>query len=195
MTVSGLSVTDADASADETFAVAATTAGADSGTTVNPASGSGALTDINATLHSGLTYNPGDDAPPTDMVMVTVADGQGATDTVNLIFNVAANPVQPVTLTGTTGKDVFFGTDHADQFVFAANSNHDTITNFKHGEDQIDLSAVVNTQDPAAWFSQHVTAVPNSNDMLVTIDAADTILVHNPVGTLTPNDFILHPGT
>src|SRR5438105_1169127 len=79
----------------------------------------------------------------TDMVTLTVADAHGAADTVNLIFNVADNPATPVTLAGTTGKDVFFGTGNADQFVFAAHSNHDTIMNFTHGQDHIDLSAVV----------------------------------------------------
>ena len=197
-TVSGLAVTDADATADELFTFSAATAGAGSGTAVLPASGSGHLADINSTLESGLTYDQGANPPTTDMVTLNVADAHGASDTVNLIFNVADNPAMPVTLTGTTGKDVFFGTDNADQFVFAARSSHDTIMNFTHGQDHIDLSAVVTgvatDVDAANWFSQHVAAVPGSNDVLITIDAADTIRLHNPIGTLTSHDFILHPG-
>ena len=193
-TISGLSVTDADASPSEVFTLATTSA---DGASVNPALDSGHLADINDTLQAGLTYDQSEDSPSSDAVAVTVTDAQGASDTVNLIFNVADNPATPVTLTGTTGKDVFFGTGNADQFVFAANSGHDTIMNFDSEHDRIDLSAVVTgvatDADAANWFSQHVAAVPNSNDVLITIDAADTIRLHNPVGSLTANDFILHP--
>jgi Ca2+-binding RTX toxin-like protein len=154
------------------------------------------LSDINATLQSGLTYDQGPTPTPTDMVTLTVADGHGATDTVHLIFNVAQNPAEPVTLAGTTGKDVFFGTGYQDQFVFAANSNHDTIMNFTPGQDHIDLSAVVTNSDVAGWFSQHVTVSPtNPSDELVSIDAADTIVLHGvSAASLTYHDFILHPG-
>ena len=195
-TVSGLSVTDADASSSEIFTLTAATAGAASGTTVSPASGSGHLADINAALESGITYDHGGNAPSTDMVTLTVTDAHGAADTVNLIFDVADNPATSVTLTGTTDKDVFFGTGHQDQFVFAAHSNHDTIMNFTPGQDHIDLSAVVTSSDASSWFSQHVAASPtNAADTLVTIDAADTIVLHNVLASnLSANDFILHPG-
>jgi Ca2+-binding RTX toxin-like protein len=163
---------------------------------VSPASSSGHLADINTTLESGVTYDQGGNPPSTDMVTLTVADAHGAADTVNLIFNVADNPDTPVTLAGTTGKDIFFGTGNQDQFVFAAHSNHDTIMNFTPGQDHIDLSAVVTTSDVSSWFSQHVAASPtNAADTLVTIDAADTIVLHNVLASsLSANDFILHPG-
>jgi VCBS repeat-containing protein len=199
-TVSGLSVTDADATASEIFTIAATTVGAASGTTVSPASSSGHLADINTTLQSGVTYDQGENPPSTDMVTLTVADAHGATDTVNLIFNVADNPATPVTLAGTANKDVFFGTGHQDQFVFAAHSNHDTIMNFTPGQDHIDLSAVVTgvvtDSDASSWFGQHVAASPtNAADTLVTIDAADTIVLHGvTAASLSVHDFILHPG-
>jgi len=44
-----------------------------------------------------------------------------------------------VVLTGTADKDVLFGTGTQDQFVFAANMNHDTIRDFAPGYDKIDL--------------------------------------------------------
>ena len=185
-TLSGLAVTDVDATSTESFTMSATTAGAGSGSTVTPAAGSDTLANVNTTLNSGIIYHQG--SAPTDMVTLTVADGAGATDTVNLIFN-ATQTAGPVTLTGTTAKDVFFGTGYQDQFVFAANSNHDTIMSFKTGQDHIDLSAVASTSDPG-WFSQHVTAGTNPADTLVTIDAADTIVVRNV--HLTATDFILH---
>jgi VCBS repeat-containing protein len=192
-TISGLSVSDADATPSETFTISATTAGADSGSTVSPDSGSDVLASVNATLQSGITYDHGPTPTATDMVTLTVADGSGATDTVNFIFNVTETPVQPVTLAGTTAKDVFFGTGYQDQFVFGAGFNHDTVMNFTPGVDHIDLSAVVSTGNTATWFSQHVTAAANPADTLVTVDAADTIVLHNvQAANLTANDFILH---
>ena len=52
---------------------------------------------------------------------------------------------------------MFFGIlGHQDNFVFAANSDHDTIVNFKPGEDHdIDLPAFVVTSDISSWVAQH----------------------------------------
>lgn len=190
--VHGLKITDADAAAGEIFTLHAATA--DSGSNVSPSSGAGSLASINTTLGT-LTYNEGRGEPSTDKVTLTVADGHGATDTLNLIFNLREEGQENnVALTGTTGKDVFFGTVGPDQFVFAANSNHDTIVNFGPGHDHIDLSAVVTTLDVSAWMSQHVAASPmNSADTLITIDAADTILLKGVIASsLHASDFIVH---
>ena len=189
--VHGLSVTDADAAADETFTLAASTA--DSGSNVSPSSGSGSLDTINSALQT-VTYNEGSGEPSTDKVALTVTDGHGATDTVNLIFNLAENSEVPASLSGTTGKDVFFGTGYQEQFVFSANSNHDTIVNFTPGQDQIDLTAVVTTGSVSDWMAQHVAASPtNSADSLITIDSADTILLKGvKASSLHAGDFIVH---
>jgi hypothetical protein len=192
-TVSGLYVTDADASEIETFALDATT-GASPGSSVTTLIDPDhrLLTDINAVLETGVTYNPGSPQPLTDSVKFTVTDGSGNSDTVNFIFNQAGQGPD-ITLTGTPEKDVFFGTESHDQFVFAASSNHDMIMNFTSGQDQIDLSAIVTTNDVEGWFSQHVAVSPtNSQDTLVTIDAADTIVLRN-ITNVSVNDFILHP--
>jgi hypothetical protein len=191
--VHGLSVTDADAAADETFTIAAATD--DSSSNVNPSSGTGSLADINSTLHT-FTYNEGSGEPATDKVTLTVTDGYGATDTVNLIFNLAESSDDHVNLNGTTGKDVFFGTGYQDQFVFAANSNHDTILNFTPNQDHINLTAVVPTDIDAAWIAQHAAASStNSADTLITIDAADTILLKGVnAANLHASDFIVHSG-
>ncbi|MVT65075.1 hypothetical protein GPL21_08135 [Bradyrhizobium pachyrhizi] len=193
-TISGLTVTDADATADETFTMAAvTTPGA--GSSVAPSSQEGLLSGINTALGSpGLVYNPGQTAPATDKIALSVTDGHGATDTVNLIFNVQQDPPQPVTLTGTSDKDVFFGSGYQDKFVFAPNFNHDTILNFTPGEDQIDLSTVVSASTFSTWFDQHVATSPtNSADTLITVDGADTITLHNVAkASLSQNDFIIH---
>lgn len=190
--VSGLYVTDTDATETETFNFTATT-GASPGSSVGPSIDPGHLVDINTALETGVTYNPGENPQPlSDSVRFTVTDGSGRSDAVNFIFNVSGQ--EGITLTGTPEKDVFFGTESRDQFVFAAGSNHDTIVHFTSGQDHIDLSAVVTTDDRDDWFRQHVAVSPtNPQDMLVTIDAADTIVLRN-VTNLSANDFILHPG-
>ncbi|MDA9432658.1 hypothetical protein XH88_12900 [Bradyrhizobium sp. CCBAU 51627] len=189
--VHGLAVTDADAAADETFTLQASTA--ESGSSVSPSSRTGALDTINSALQT-ITYNEGSGEPATDKVTLTVTDGHGATDMVNLIFNLAENSEIPANLSGTTGKDVFFGTGYQEQFVFAANSSHDTIVNFTPNQDQINLSAVVTTDNVSDWMAQHVAASPtNSADTVITIDSADTILLKGvTASSLHASDFIVH---
>ncbi|WP_375777440.1 VCBS domain-containing protein [Bradyrhizobium sp. ma5] len=193
-TISGLTVTDVDAGANENFTLAAAT-NPGSGSSVAPPALLGHLPDINTALGSpGLVYNPGETPPATDKIALSVTDGNGASDTVNLIFNVQQNPSQPVTLTGTGDKDVFFGSGSQDKFVFAPNFNHDTILNFTPGQDQIDLSTVVSTSTFSSWFDQHVATSPtNSSDTLITVDSADTITLHNvSKASLHQSDFIIH---
>ena len=182
--VHGISVSDADSAVDETFTLAAT---ADSGTSVDPASTSDTLATVNSALQT-LTYtDPGQSTATTDKVAITVTDGNGASDTVNLIFNLSEQG--PVTLASTQSKDVLFGTGHQDQFVFAANSNHDVILDFEHGQDHIDLTAVVTTDIDAAWIAQHVAA--SGADTLITINAMDTVLLKG-VANVQASDFIVH---
>ena len=188
--VHGLSVTDVDAAVDEPFELAAA---ANSGSNVDPASTSDTLANVNSALQE-LTYTePGESESATDAVAVTVTDGHNASDTVNLIFNLTQ---AGVSFAGTSGKDVFFGTGAGfeDQFVFAANSNHDTILNFTSDEDHIDLTAVVAGNIDAAWLAEHV-APANSDDTLIKIDAADTILLKGvTAANLHASDFIVHSG-
>ncbi|MBB4398094.1 VCBS domain-containing protein [Bradyrhizobium sp. ERR14] len=181
--VHGITVADADAAPDETFTL---TAAADSGTYVEPASTSDTLASVNSALQY-LTYaEPSQGAPATDKLAITVTDSHGASDTVNLIFNLAEQG--PVTLASTDSKDVLFGTGYQDQFVFAANSNRDIILDFTHNQDHIDLSAVVTTASVSDWMAQHVAA--SGTDTLITLDAANTILVKGV--SLQASDFIVH---
>jgi hypothetical protein len=151
-------------------------------------SGSSTLAGINATLNAGIVYDPGLTPPQTDMVSLTVADAFGATDTVNFIFNVAG-PLQggAVTLVSTSEKDVLFGTAHEDQFVFEANSNYDTVIDFTHGIDHIDLSALsfVNSGNIGDFLTS------SGGDTLITLDSNDIIVVRD-VASLQASDFILH---
>ena len=65
-------------------------------------SGTGSLASINQMLADGLVYTPDQDVPPTDMVTLTINDGDGQ-DTLNFIFNVTGtNP----TLSSTAGNDI-----------------------------------------------------------------------------------------
>jgi VCBS repeat-containing protein len=189
--VRGLSVTDADAAANEPFKIVATTH--DWGSFVSPSWKTGSLAEIDSKLQA-VTYWEGFGEPSTDRVKLTVTDGHGATDTINLIYNLAENANDHVSLVGTIGKDVFLGTSYQDQFVFAANSNHDTIVNFTPGQDHVNLSAVVTASDVGAWMAQHVAASPtNSADTLITIDSTDTILLKGvSASSLHASDFILH---
>ncbi|WP_440642860.1 VCBS domain-containing protein [Bradyrhizobium sp. PUT101] len=182
--VHGISVSDADSAVDETFTLAAT---ADSGTSVDPASTSDTLANLNSALQTLAYTDPGQSAAATDKVVITVTDSHGATDTVNLIFNL--NEQGPVTLASTNGKDVLFGTGYQDQFVFAADSNHDTILDFEHGQDHINLTAVVTTDIDSAWIAQHAAA--SGADTLITINATDTILLKG-VAQVQASDFIVH---
>ncbi|MCK1506567.1 VCBS domain-containing protein [Bradyrhizobium sp. 171] len=174
VTVHGISATDSDAAANETFTLVAS----GSGSNLSPASTSDTLAHINSALQT-VTYTDASEGAAIQTVTLTVADSHNASKTVSLLF-------------GTAGQDDFIGTGHQDQFVFAASSNNDTITNFTPGQDHIDLSAVVTASDFGAWMAQHVAASPtNSADTLVTINASDTILLKG-VAHLQASDFIVH---
>jgi hypothetical protein len=137
-----------------------------------------------------LTYNAG-----------TIAAGQHATVTYITTNNVATEGSNALygtegadTINGLGGNDLLIGLGGADNFVFTANSGHDTIVDFQKNVDHIDLSAVVNTSDVTTWMDHHVAASPlNGADTLITLDSGDTILLHNVAHTsLSANDFILH---
>ncbi|MBR1151378.1 VCBS domain-containing protein, partial [Bradyrhizobium sp. JYMT SZCCT0428] len=201
--VSGLYVTDADASETETFTFTATT-GASPDSSVAPSIDPGDREYINDALDAGVTYNPGSSQQLTDSVTFKVTDGFGHSDTVNFIFNVTGE--SDVELTGTDGKDVIFATGNtdtltggagADQFVFRVGDGNDTITDFTPGQDHIDLRAFFETINPEtidAWLHDH--AAPSQNDpadMVLWLGGDDNVTLKQ-VASLTANDFILHPG-
>jgi len=192
-TVSSLSVTDADAGADEIFTVTTTTKHGGSNATTSASSGH--LPEIASALSNGVTYHPGTPEPATDMVTLKVTDGFGAADTVNFIFN--QDGTGP--LTGTSGKDVIFATGYddtltgggaADQFVFAPQDtiNSDTITDFDVARDKIDVRQFGNIN---SWTN--IPAVQQGNDTLITLDGNTNVLLKNVVATtLHASDFIVH---
>jgi VCBS repeat-containing protein len=186
-TISNLSVLDPDTS--DTFTLAVT---ADHGTAaVSPTSGN--LTDINDALTTGITYTP-TGTPATDKIAFTVTDAAGAHDTVNFIFNVAGTG--PVTLQGTSEKDVFFATGYQDTFVFGPGSNQDIVTGgFQSGTDKIDLQALPGMTasaltDLLATGTEHVGI--GGSDMLLHLNGTTDTLLLKGVATLNSSDFILH---
>ena len=121
---------------------------------------------------------------------------------VNFVFQ---NETDPVVQTGTSGKDVLFATSYddiltggagADRFVFAPESNisQDTITDFKPGEDHIDLRkfAELDKDNLGAWLAGH--AVSKGTDTLITLATHDTITLKNvALASLQASDFIVSP--
>jgi len=204
--VSGLYVSDTDATAStDTFTVSAATGNVGSSVTPSTGTGSG-LGGINATLNSGIIYDPHSPQPQTDSVTLTVADSHGHTDRVHFIFNQGGTGPN-VALTGTSGKDIIFATDHADtltggvsadQFVFAPETSPsaDTITDFKAGEDHIDLRAfslAVDSSTIGTWLGAHAAA--SGVDTLITFNEnGDSITLRNvAVASLHASDFIVSP--
>ncbi len=182
-TISNLSVADPDTG--DTFTVTAT---ADHGTvTVSPNSGD--LAAVNGALGTGIAYAP-TGTPAIDKIALTVTDAAGAHDTVNFIFNVAGTG--PVTLQGTSQKDVFFATGYQDTFVFAPSSNQDIITGgFQSGVDKIDLQALTSINATALTdLLAHADHI--GGDTLLHLNGnTDTLLVKG-VAALNASDFILH---
>jgi Tol biopolymer transport system component len=166
--------------------------------------GSGSLASINQMLADGFVYAPVG-APSTDMVNFTVDDGLGGSDTVNFIFNVTGTG--SIALQGTVLKDVIFATGYndtlrggasADQFVFTANTGHDTITDFTPGQDRIDLFDDLpfdagSAASFDAWITNENAVEQLASGTLIHLDAGDSILLSNVSrDSLRMNDFILH---
>jgi hypothetical protein len=204
-TVSGRHVSDGDATApNDTFKIS--TAASSAGGSVVPPAADGSLAAVNATLDSGISYDPGNDPRQTDMVTLTVSDGLGHSDTVHFVFNEAVQG--PVTLTGTSGKDVIFATGSddtltggasADQFVFAPGQSPsaDTIPDFTPGQDRIDLrlfSEVVGSDNINGWLSAHtVQSSTNPADALIALGNDTRTLKNVAVTSLHAGDFIVSP--
>jgi VCBS repeat-containing protein len=157
------------------------------------------LTALNSFLGNGVVYAPSESQHPDDRISLVVTDAQGASDTVNFVFNVSGTG--PVSLTGSAGKDVILATGYQDtltggggndQFVFGAGSGHDTITDFTPGQDHIDLAAFLATNDVAQWMTSHVAQ--SGADTLITTGENDVITLHNVMASsLHAGDFIVHP--
>ena len=142
----------------------------------------------------------GSTPPATDIVTLTVADGFGATDSVNFVFNEAGTGSN-ILLQGTPGNDVIFATGNQDtltgggghdQFVFKPTSSgpavEHTITDFAVNLDTIDVRLFSNISASALPLETQ-----QGSDTLITLDSHDTILLKNVLASsLTTSDFIVH---
>jgi VCBS repeat-containing protein len=113
----------------------------------------------------------------------------------------------PVVVSGTPGNDVIHATAAndimtggagADQFVFAPQStpNSDTITDFKPGEDHIDLRlfSEIDSANIDRWLETH-SAQSNGNpaDVIITIGNDALTLKNVALASLHASDFIVTP--
>jgi VCBS repeat-containing protein len=107
------------------------------------------------------------------------------------------------TLVGNTGNDTLIGGSGHDQFVFTADSGHDTVINFTPGQDHINLDYVAFTPGDInsfnSWLTSHSTV--SGNDLLIDLNVNgqdlhhDTILLKNvTLAGLHANDFNLPAG-
>jgi hypothetical protein len=210
--ITNLSVIDTDpGAAPDTFTVTAVTAHAPD-SSVDPASASGSLDDINLGFENGITYDPGETPPGIEQITLTVTDTTtGSADVVHFIFDQAGDTSQGITLQGTSGKDVIFATTTGDtltgcggkdQFVFApgagaADATH-TITDFIEGEDRIDLrqfSDVGSISDLQIEQLSGDTLVTWQQQVNVGEDPViehEQLLLKNVTATLKAGDFIFH---
>ncbi|HMM92170.1 VCBS domain-containing protein [Bradyrhizobium sp.] len=148
------------------------------------------------------TENVDEVAAQNDSSTDNAASGSHAA-TAQFVFSEAGQ--EPVVLTGTSGKDVLFATSHndvltggasADRFVFAPESNvsQDTITDFRPGEDHIDLRkfAEVDSDNIGAWLASHAAAT--GADTVITLATHDAITLKNVApASLHASDFIVSP--
>ncbi|WP_199805619.1 VCBS domain-containing protein, partial [Bradyrhizobium lablabi] len=204
-TVFGIQLSDDDQDSDVTI-----TASAVHGTLSSVQAGT--VSEINTQFANGIIYTPtgyNGDTHQNDIVTVTATDVNGHSDTLNFVFQQSG--WDGATLEGTNGKDVIFATEgndtltgnaKADQFVFAPARQYDDpsadkITDFKPGEDHIDLRAFseVDSSNIETWLSAHAKASPTDDgDTLITLTHGETITLKGvAVASLHASDFIVSP--
>ncbi len=93
---------------------------------------------------------------------------------------------------GRGGYDLICGGGGADNFKFAACAGHAVIGDFTSGQDHLDLSSIVTTNNVNEWIAAHPTA--DGQDTLISIDGGLTITLQNVHATsLSGSDFIVNP--
>lgn len=161
-----------------------------SGSGTHALTATGTLSAINAALASGIVYTDDGPQPPTSSALATINDGHGGADTVNFVFT-AATPTGPVTLTGTSDKDIIFsagpaatltGNGGSDTFVFAIdNGGIAHITDFNIADDFLQISHTLFASVDALLEQAHDDG--NGNTVITT--AAQGSLVLNSVDATT----------
>jgi VCBS repeat-containing protein len=203
-TISGLSVSDSDASSADIYTAAV------NGQTTK----TGSLSKVDDYLDDGFQFTPSNSSASQATVAVKVTDGYGASDHVNFIFNTAPlSSHTQVTLTGTNEDDVIFATSNtdelwgkggADQFVFGPHSgpaDKDVIKDFQVGIDKIEfdhirgvpaLSGPFGDLQLFAWeLSGGIQQ--KGNDTLIHLEGDTLLLTGVHMASLHASDFIVHP--
>lgn len=164
------------------------------------------LAELNNVLSRGIVYTPPAHGSGQETVVLKITDDHFASDTVNFVFHFG-QVAGPVSLTGTTSNDVIVATSAADtligaggrdQFVFGAGTGHDTIKDFRPGNDKIDLQFTLlyepNDKNFADWLQSHTTTA--SDGTTVHLDPSgsgdhNTIFLKGVSG-VQASDFIVH---
>ncbi|MBV8701908.1 MAG: hypothetical protein JO052_29280, partial [Bradyrhizobium sp.] len=202
-TITGVHVTDADPASAQSYTYSETALHG----TMSTKGGSGSLQQINDAL--GSVTDDSQNNSKIDKVTLTVNDSFGHSDSVTFVFSVGGNSGDKTALTGSDGKDVIVASSHndqmtgglgADQFVFAPtnSANADTVTDFTHSQDRLDLRAFSDLVDVASlndqWVKAHTSVV--GQDTLITLNSGnhtDTILLQHVTSALQVGDFIVSP--
>ncbi len=197
-TLTGLSISDFfDLSPSDLFTITATVGSGTLGLVTpaddpnvtssgNSLSGTGTLSEINAALSHGLIYTP-TGSPGTDHFSVTIEDANHAMDEINFVFNQAGSGPN-VSLTGTAGKDVLYGTGYNDTFTGGASSDSfvfrqfagsgtstDHITDFNVFQDYLDVGGGNFANVAALLAATHDVA----GSAVITVDAHNSITLNN----------------
>ncbi|WP_371259555.1 beta strand repeat-containing protein [Bradyrhizobium sp. URHD0069] len=99
---------------------------------------------------------------------------------------------------GGSGGDILTGGAGSDNFVFRFSSGNDTVTDFTHNQDTIDIHdyATFTQNDSAsfaAWIASAAVEEQGANT-LIHLDTNNSVLLSNVAkASLAMNDFILHP--
>jgi hypothetical protein len=113
----------------------------------------------------------------------------------NEIFNGGAGSD---VIEGRGGNDGLTGGAGSDQFVFRFDSGNDTVADFAHGTDTIDVHDYTTfTQGSSSSFDAWIASASveqQGANTLIHLDANNSVLLSNVVkASLSMNDFILHP--
>lgn len=131
------------------------------------------------TVRSSIDWTLGDNFEKLILTGKKTLDGIG-----NALANTITGNAQANVITGLGGNDMLTGGGGADSFVFAPGSGQDTIKDFVHGSDHIDVSAfgfTGLTDLVVVYDAKSTTITLAEGDMLVLkgvtsgIDAADFI--------------------
>lgn len=168
----------------------------------------GTLSDINQAFADGVVHTQEALYTGTNKVALTIDDQHGGTDTLNFIFDeTGSSSSTPVQLDGTSGKDLIFASGHTDTmtgnggndtFVFKSVSdstpgvNVATITDFTHGSDHIDLSAISGATQVQGQVSGVGTVEAHGISWYVDNTNGQTVVSVNTTDTADHVDMEIH---